>query len=168
MDTKNKIIQTAKVGRIVSQVLYILSIVACLVFTVLAIVLPLTDAIKAIEPAESAIIFAMLAVYAFFTFGLLWNVQQFFASIEKGQSIFNARAGKYLKKTAIFTLVLAVVPAIIGSTLINAIVPDSEFVFRVEVAGIITGALLLLVGLFFEYACELQKKDDETLWLFWT
>ena len=163
MDTKNKIITTAKVGRITAQVLYILSIVACVTFTVLAIVLPLTDAIKAIEPSEAAIIFATLAVDAFFTFGLLWNVQQFFGSIETSKTVFNAKAGRYLKKTAIFTIMVSVIPALLGSILINAIVPDSEFVFRIEVAGIITGVVLLLVGLFFGYACELQKKDDETL-----
>ena len=163
MDTKNKIIKTAAVGKICAQVLYILSIVAFVVFTVLAIVLPCTDAIKAITPAESAIIFAVLAVYAFFAFGLLWNVQQFFASIQKAKSVFNQQSGKYLKKTAIFTLVMAVVPALIGSILMHALVPDSEFVFRIEIVGIITGAVFILVGMFFQYACELQKRDDETL-----
>ena len=163
MDTKNKIIKVASIGKICSQVLYILSIVACLVFTVLAIVLSCTHAIKSIESAETAIIFAVLALYAFFMFGLLWNVQQFFASIQQAKSVFNARSGKYLKKSAIFTMVVSFVPAIIGSALMHAIVPASEFVFRIELVGIITGALLTLVGLFFQYGQELQKKDDETL-----
>ena len=163
METKNKILKTAKIGKICAQVLYITSIVACLVFTVLAIVLPLTNAIKSIKPAEAAIVFAVLAVYAFFMFGLLWNVQQFFASIQTSGSVFNAQASKYLKKTAIFTMVLSVVPAIIGSTLMHLCVPGSEFVFRIEIVGIVTGAVLLLVGLFFQYGQELQKKDDETL-----
>ena len=163
METKNKIIKTANIGKICAQVLYILSIVAFLTFTVLAIVLPCTNAIKSIKPAEAAIIFAVLALYAFFMFGLLWNVQQFFASIQNTKSVFNAQASKYLKKTAIFTLVLSVVPAIIGSTLIRLFVPASDFVFRIEIVGIITGAVLMLVGLFFQYGQELQKKDDETL-----
>lgn len=163
MDSKNKIIKTAKIGKICAQVLYILSIVAFLTFTVLAIVLPCTHAIKAVEPAEIAIVFAVLTLYAFFMFGLLWNVQNFFASIQTAQSVFNAQSSKYLKKTAIFTMVLSLVPALIGSALMHLFVPASEFVFRIEIVGIITGAVLLLVGLFFQYGQELQKRDDETL-----
>lgn len=163
METKNKIIKVAKVGKICAQVLYLLSIVACLTFAVLAIALSCTHAIKSITPAETAIIFAVLALYAFFLFGLLWNVQQFFASIQNAQSVFNEQSGKYLKKSAIFTMVVSCIPAIIGSALMHGIVPDSEFVFRIEIVGIITGALLILVGLFFQYGKELQKRDDETL-----
>ena len=163
MNTKNKIMKTAKIGRITAQVLYILSIVAFVTFTVLAIVLPCTNAIKALKPAEAAIIFAVLALYAFFIFGLLWNVQQFFGAIEKQQTVFNEQSGKYLKKSAIFTIVVAFVPAIVGSVLMHAIVPASEFVFRIEIVGVITGAMLMLVGLFFQYGKELQKSDDETL-----
>ena len=163
MDTKNKILKTAKICKIISKALYILSIVACFTFIVLAIVMPTTNAIKSITPSESAIIFSVLALYAFFLFGLLWNVQNFFGAIEEEKSVFNDRAGRYLKKSAIFTIMVSVIPALIGAILIRAIMPGSEFVFRIEVVGIITGALLMLVGLFFKYAKELQKKDDETL-----
>ena len=163
MDTKNKIVKTAKVCKITSQVLYILSIVAFFTFTVLAIALPCTNAIKSMTKGEMAIVFSVLALYAFFLFGLLWNVQKFFEAIQQKQTPFCDKASKYLKKTAIFTLLVAVVPAIIGSILIHAIEPKSEFVFRVEIVGIVTGVILFLAGLFFKYGQELQHKDDETL-----
>ena len=163
METKYKVIKTAKFCKITSKVLYILSIVAFFTFAVLAIVLPCTDAIKSIKPAESAIVFSVLAVYSFFFFGLLWNVQKLFEAIEINQTPFCEKVSRYLKKSAIFTLLVSVVPAIIGSILIHAIVPASEFVFRIELVGVFTGALLFLVGLFFKYGKELQRKDDETI-----
>lgn len=160
---KNKIVKTAKVCKIISKVLYILSIVATLTFAILAIVFPCTNALKSITTAESAIVFGVLTLYAFILVGLLWNVQKFFEAIEKAKTPFNDTASKYLKKSAIFTLVISLVPAIIGSILLHAIVPESQFTCQIEVVGIFTGALLFLVGLFFKYGKELQKKDDETL-----
>lgn len=162
-EQKYKIVKTVRACKITTKVLYILSCVACLTFAVLAIVFPCTGAIETITRAESAIIFSVLALYAFMFIGLLWNACKFFESIEQAKTPFNDKVSHYLKKSAIFTLIVSVVPAIIGSILIQSIVPESEFVFRVELVGIITGALLFLVGLFFKYGKELQKQDDETL-----
>lgn len=160
---KNKIVKTAKICKIASKVLYILSCIACLTFAVLAIVLPCTNALKSMTTAEAAIVFGVLALYAFILVGLLWNIWRFFQSIEQEKTPFNNKVSHYLKKSAIFTLVVSIVPALIGSILIYAIVPESEFVFRFELVGIVTGALLFLAGLFFKYGKELQKQDDETL-----
>lgn len=162
-NTKSKCVKTAMACKITTKVLYILDITSFFVFAVLAIVLPCTGAIKSITKAECAIIFSVLALYAFLLIGLLWNVQMFFESIEKSKAPFNDKASKYLKKSAIFTVVVSLIPAIIGSILIRAIVPLSEFVFRIEPVGVVTGAVLFLVGLFFKYGNELQKRDDETL-----
>ena len=51
----------------------------------------------------------------------------------------------------------------IGSILIHAIVPNSEFVFRFEIVGISAAVVLYFIGLFFNYGAKLQKQDDETL-----
>lgn len=162
-ETKNKIVKTSRICKIASKVLYIICCVACLTFVVLAIALSCTNAIKSITVAETAIIFSVLALYAFMLIGLLWNVWKFFEAIEQAKTPFNDKVSHYLKKSAIFTLAVSIVPALIGSILIYAIVPTSEFVFRIELVGIVTGALLFLLGLFFKYGKELQRQDDETL-----
>ena len=163
METKNKIIKTAKVCYIVSKVLYLLAFAVCLTFIVLAISLSLTDAISSLTPAETALLFTTLALYVFVCIGLLWNVEGLFKSIAKDQSPFSEAVSHYLKKIAVFIIILSVVPALIGSILVRIIVPETELVFPIEVGGIIAGAVLFLIGMFFKYGIELQKKDDETL-----
>lgn len=163
METKNKIVKLAKVCYVIAKVLYILAFAVCLTFIALAIALPLTNAISTLTPAETAIIFATLALYAFICIGLLWNIEGLFKSIAKEQSPFNKAVNHYLKKIAIFILVISVVPALLGSTLLRIIYSATELTFPISVSGIIAGAVLFLIGMFFKYGNELQKRDDETL-----
>ena len=163
METKNKIVKTAKVCAIISKVLYLLSFAVCLAFIVLAIVLPLNHAISTLSDGETAVIFATLAVYAFVCIGLLWNVENIFTTIAKELTPFTERVSNYLKKTAIYVIALSVAPAILGTAIIRLVCPATEITFPVELVGIIVGAVLFLIGLFFKYGIELQKRDDETL-----
>ena len=163
MDTKNKIVKTAKVCHIISKVLYIVAFAVCLAFIVLAIVLPLTNAIYTLTNAETAVLFSTLALYAFICIGLLWNVEGIFKCLAKDGSPFSDGVSHYLKKIAIFVLVLSVVPAIVGTALVRIIYPASELAFPIEVSGIIVGAVLFIIGAIFKYGKELQERDDETL-----
>ena len=163
MDTKNKIMKLAKVCYVIAKVLYIIAFVVCLAFIALAIALPLTNAISSLTTAETAIVFATLALYAFVCIGLLWNVEGLFKSIAKGQSPFNQAVNHYLKKIAVFVLIMAIVPALLGTALLRIIEPATEIVFPVSVSGIISGIVLFVIGVCFQYGIELQKKDDETL-----
>lgn len=163
METKKKIIKTAKVCYSVSKTLYILSCVACTVFIVLAIALSCTHAIKTLTVAETAILFSTLALYAFMCIGLLWNVEGLFKSIKDANAPFGDRVSHYLKKIAIFVILVAVVPALVGSILIRIVCPETEIVFPVSFSGIVAGLVMFIFGLFFKYGKELQKNDDETL-----
>ena len=163
METKCKIVKTAKVCYIVAKVLYCIAFAVCLVFIALAIALPLKDAIAAFSPAETAVIFATAALYAFMCIGLLWNVEGLFKSIAKEQTPFSDAVSHYLKKIAVFLLLTAIVPALVGTTVLRIVCPESEFNFPVEVGGIIAGGVLFLLGMVFQYGNELQKRDDETL-----
>ena len=160
---KDKIIKISKTCKVVSKVLYVLDCIATLAFLVLAIVLPLTDAIKTIEPAESAIVFSVLTLYGFFMIDFLWNTTKFFDSTCKEQSVFSEIATKCINRIAVSALVLSTIPAIIGSILIHAIVPASEFVFRLEIVGIMASVVLFFIALFFKHGAALQKQEDETL-----
>lgn len=162
-NSKDKIIKISKTCKIVSKVLYVLDCAVTLAFLTLAIVLPLTNAIKSIRPAECAIIFSVLTLYSFFMIDFLWNTTKFFDIICKKKSVFNVKVTKCIKRIAISSLILSTVPAIIGSILIHAIVPTSEFVFRLEIVGIMASVVLFFISLFFKHGAELQKRDDETL-----
>lgn len=163
METKNKIIKIAKICHIIAKVLYCLSFVACLVFIILAVVLSLNNSIKAFEPEETAVFFATLAIYSFMLIGLLWNVENIFKSIANEQSPFSESVSHYLKKTAIFVILVSVVPALLGSICVRIVYPETELVFPIELNGIVAGIVLFLVGLFFNYGKELQKENNETL-----
>lgn len=163
MDTKNKIVKMAKICHIVSKVLYCVACAVCLTFIILAIVLPSTNAIDTMSSAETAVLFATLALYAFVCIGLLWNVEGLFKSIVKELSPFCERVSHYLKKIAVYVLALSVAPALIGSIVVRIVCPETELTFPIEVGGIIAGAVLLLLGVCFKYGNELQVKDDETL-----
>lgn len=164
MDTKNKIVKTAKVCHIVSKVLYIAAFAVCLAFIALAIALPLTDnAIDTLTNAETAVLFATLALYAFVCIGLLWNVEGLFKSIAKDGSPFSESVSHYLKKIAIFIMLISVVPALVGTTVVRIVYPATELIFPIEVGGIIAGIVLFIIGMFFDYGNELQKSEDETL-----
>ena len=164
METKGKVVNTAKTCAVVSKVLYIVACVACLAFIVLAIVLPVTgNAIESYSNAETAMIFATLALSAFVCVGLLWNIESLFKAIVQGQSPFTEKVSHYLKKVAIFTIILSCVPALLGSIILRLVHPATELTFPIELGGIIAGAVLFLLGLFFNYGKELQKKDDETI-----
>lgn len=163
METKNKIVKTAKVCTIISKVLYLLSVAVTLTLIVLAIVLPITGAISGYSAGEVTVFFATLALYAFICIGLLWNVEGIFKSVASEQSPFTERVGHYLKKVAIFVTVLSIVPALLGSTILRIIYPETELTFSIELGGIIVGAVLFLIGTFFSYGIELQKRDDQTL-----
>ena len=163
MDTKKKIVKAAKVCGIISKVLYLLSFAVCLTFIVLAIALPLTNAIDAYTTAETTMIFTTLALYTFVLIGLLWNVEGIFKTIVKEHSPFHERVSHYLKKVAIYVIVLSTVPALIGSIVLRIAYPQTELTFPIDFGGIIAGVVLFLIGLFFRYGKELQKRDDETL-----
>ena len=163
METKNKIVKMSKVCHIVSKVLYIVAFVACLAFIALAIALPLADVIDKYTKSEVAVIFSTLAVYAFVCIGLLWNVEGIFKSIVKEGTPFCKGVSHYLKKSAIFVLILAVVPALIGTTVLRIACPETELIFPVSISGIVVGAVLLILGIIFKYGNELQNRDDETL-----
>lgn len=163
MDTKNKIVKTAKVCHIITKVLYLISIAVCLTFIILAIVLPSADLIVTLHSSEVAVVFATLALYAFICIGLLWNVEGLFKSIVNEQSPFNEGVSHYLKKIAIFVLVISVVPALVGTTVVRIVYPATELTFPIEVGGIIAGVVLFVFGVVFKYGKELQKRDDETL-----
>ncbi len=163
METKDQIIKTARVCYVISKVLYFLSFAACIAFIILAIALSCTHAIETLTVAETAILFGTLALYAFMCIGLLWNVESIFKSVGDAQAPFGERVSHYLKKIAIFVILLSVIPALVGSILLRTICPSTELVFPIEFAGIIAGLVLFLIGMFFKYGKELQKNEDETL-----
>lgn len=163
MKDKDKIIKISKICKVVAKVLYVLDCVMTLASLILAIVLPLTNAIKTISSAECAIIFSVLTLYGFFMIDFLWNTTKFFDTIYKEKSVFNIKITKCIKRLAISSLILSTIPAIIGSILIHSICPTSEFVFRLEIVGIMAAIVLFFISLFFKHGAELQKQDDETL-----
>ena len=163
METKNKIVKKAKVCYVVSKVLYFVSFAACLAFIALAIALPLTNAIDAYAPAETAVLFATMAVYAFFCIGLLWNVESLFKSIVDQKAPFGKAVSHYMKKIAIFVLLLSIVPALCGSIVLRIVRPETLMNYPIELSGVIVGIVLFFVGMFFDYGNDLQKRDDETL-----
>lgn len=163
MKDKEKIIQISKICKIVSKVFYIVDCVITFVLFALAIILPITNAIPSISKAESAIIFSVLTLYAFFLIDFFWNTTKFFNTIYTQQSVFGVSITKSIQRIAISTFILSTIPALIGSILIHAIVPNSEFVFRFEIVGISAAVVLYFIGLFFNYGAKLQKQDDETL-----
>ncbi|MCH5155226.1 MAG: hypothetical protein J1F69_01335 [Clostridiales bacterium] len=163
METKNKVVKLAKICHITAKVLYCIACAACLTFIVLAIVLPINKVISSMTAKETAVLFSTLALYAFICIGLLWNIEGLFKSVAAEQTPFTERVSHYLKKIAIFVLVLATVPAIVGSILLHSICPETELSFPVDLGGIIAGIVLFLLGWFFNYGNELQKQDDETL-----
>lgn len=162
-DNKRKILKISQTCKVVFKILYVLNCIMTFTFFVLAIVLPLTNAIQQITPAECAIIFSVLTLYSFFMIDLLWNTTKFFATICEEQSVFNIKITNSIKRIAISSLILSTIPALIGSIFIHAIVPNSEFVFRFEIVGIMAAVILFFISLFFKYGAVLQKQDDETL-----
>lgn len=163
METKTKIVKTAKVCHIVAKALYIVSFAVCLTFIVLAIALSVTGAISSFTKAETAVIFSTAALWAFILIGLLWNVEGIFKCIVRDKTPFCEGVSHYLKKTAIFVLVISVVPSLLGSIILRIVETSSEFTFPVSVGGLIAGVVLFIIGMFFKYGNELQKSDDETL-----
>ncbi len=159
MNTKNKIMKTAKICGIVCKILYCLAIAVCVTFIALAIALSCTNAIKSFTVGETAILFATLALYAFMLIGLLWNVEQIFGNILKEQTPFCERVCHYLKKAAIFLILISTVPALIGTILLHSIVPATELNFSIEFGGIIAGIVLLIICQFFEYGHDLEDKN---------
>ena len=163
MKTKNEIIKIAKISYIVSKILYCLSFLACIVFIILAFVLSANNPIESFAPAETGVFFGTLALYSFMFIGLLWNVESLFKSIAKEQAPFSESVSHYLKKIAIFIILVSVVPALVGSCLAKIVYPTTELLFPIELSGVIAGIVLFLIGLSFKYGQELQRKDDETL-----
>ena len=163
MELKEKIVKMAKVCHIIAKVLYCIAFAVCLVLIALAIALPVTNTTGELTAAETAVMFGTLAFYSFMCVGLLWNVEGLFKYVAKEQSPFSERVSHYLKKIALFILLLSLVPALLGSILLKAICPATELTFPIELGGIVAGIVLFVIGLFFEYGNELQKSDDETL-----
>ena len=163
MEAKNKIIKTARVCYVTAKVLYFVSCAACVIFIALAIALSLTDALKEYSIAETASIFGTLALYAFMCIGLLWNVESLFKSVSQGEAPFGEKVSHYLKKSAIFAILVSVVPAFLGTTILRIVYPATEITFPVSFGGIISGVVMFMFGMFFRYGNELQQIDDETL-----
>lgn len=163
METKNKIIKMAQISYIVTKVLYYLTCISCLVFIVLAIVLPTAKIVDTFSTSETAVLFGTLAFSSFMLMGLLWNVESLFKSVTKGNAPFGERVSHYLQKCAIFTVLFSLLPAIVGTTIIHIVCPTSELVFPISFSGVIIGVVVFMFGLFFKYGKELQQNDDETL-----
>lgn len=159
METKNKIVKTAKICSTICKVFYCLACVACIAFIALAIALSCTNAIKSFTAGETAILFGALALYAFMLVGLLWNTEQIFVNVVKEQTPFCKRVTHYLKKTGIFLILLSTIPAIIGTILLRSVVPATELNFSIGLGGIIAGIVLILFCQFFEYGNELEEKN---------
>lgn len=159
MKTKNKIIKTAKICGTICKVFYCLACIACITFIVLAIALSSTNAIKSFTSGETAILFGTLALYSFMAIGLLWNIEQIFVNILKEQMPFCERASHYLKKVAIFLILISTVPALIGTILLHSIIPATELNFSIELGGIIAGIVLLIFCQIFEYGHELEDNN---------
>lgn len=161
METKNRILKTAKICDVALKVFYCLDCVAYLTCIVLAIVLPRTNAVKAFTSTETAILFSAVALYAFMLLGLLWNAERIFASILKEQTPFCESVCHYLKKSGVFFLLCATVPAIVGTILLHSLTPATQLHFSVELGGIIAGIVLLLFAPFFGYGKELESRDRQ-------
>ena len=58
---------------------------------------------------------------------------------------------------------MALVPALVGSTVVRLIDTDTTMNFPISLGGVIAGVVLFVVGVFFKYGKELQTKEDETL-----
>ena len=163
MRTKNKIIKTARICHKITKGLYYASFVFCFVFVVLAIVLASTKTIKSLTVAETACLFGTLALYAFISIGLLWNIASIFKSVEKDKAPFSEKVSYYLKRSSIFVVLISVVPALIGSIVLRLIYPATDLTFPISVGGIISGITMFMIGMFFNYGKELQQNEDETL-----
>ncbi len=163
METKNNVIKVAKKCLIVSKVLYVSSFVAGLVFIALSIILPCTKAMKTMTIEETACLFGTLALYSFTFIGLLWNVEGIFKSVLQEKAPFGARVSRYLKKSAVFVVILSLAPALVGSTVLRLLSPETEMIFPVSIGGVMAGVVLFIFGVFFQYGQELQKNEDETL-----
>lgn len=159
METKNKILKTAQICSIICKVFYCLACAACLAFIALAIALSCTNAIQSFTVGETAILFGTLALYAFMTVGLLWNIEQIFVNIVKEKKPFCKRVTHYLKKTGVFLILLSTIPALIGTILLRSIVPATELNFSIGLGGIIAGIVLILFCQFFRYGNELEEKN---------
>lgn len=163
MKMKNKIIKTSKICNKITKLLYYLSCIMCLTFIVLAIVLSCTKAIKSFTVAETACLFGTLALYSLITTGLLWNVSSIFKNIEQEKTPFSEKVSYYLKRSAIYIMLISVVPALVGSTILRIIYPQTDLTFPISLGGIISGIAMFMIGMFFNYGEELQKNEDETL-----
>ena len=165
LNNKERMIKTAKVCEVITKVLYVLSCVGAVACTVLAIVLPLTNTIPSLKPAEVALIFGGAAVYCFMAINVLWNASQIFRNIYIYETPFNEKVVHYLKKTAIAIILISIIPSLSGSILVHYLAGDESIVkFDFQFVGVIIGILTLLLGFVFKYGVELQKKEDETLW----
>ena len=163
MKTKNRIIKTARICHKITKGLYYASFVLCLTFVVLAIVLSCTKAIKTFTVAETACLFGTLALYSFISIGLLWNVASIFKSIEQEKAPFSAKVSHYLNRSAIFVVIVSIIPAIVGTTILHILYPATELTFPISLGGIISGITIFMISLFFSYGKELQQNEDETL-----
>ena len=164
MKTKNKIIKTARICHKITKGLYYASCVLCLTFIVLAIALSCTKAIKTFTVEETACLFGTLALYSFMSIGLLWNVASIFKNIEQEKAPFSEKVSYYLKRSSIFVVLISVIPALIGSTVLRIICPTTDLTFPISLGGIISGITIFMIDMFFNYGKELQKNEDETLW----
>ncbi|MCM1404744.1 MAG: DUF2975 domain-containing protein [Prevotella sp.] len=163
MDHKTKLVKIAKGCKIGCKVMYLLSCVATVVFVVLAIALSLTDAVATLTPTEVAILFTVLAMYAFLLIDFFWHTQKLFGIIASTGTPFNLPVIQRLKRIGWSSMIISVVPAVIGTILIQILVPNSELVCHVEVVGLIAGLVTLMLSVVFGYGKELQDKDDETI-----
>ena len=95
--------------------------------------------------------------------GLLWNVASIFKNVEQEKAPFSEKVSYYLKRSSIFVVLISVIPALIGSTVLRIICPTTDLTFPISLSGIISGITIFMIGMFFNYGKELQKNEDETL-----
>lgn len=164
LSSKEKILKVAQIGEVVSKIFYITAIVCAAVATVCTIAAPFVKVTDVpLGPTESAIAAGGAALYMFMLIDVWWNVKQIFKNIRVNQTPFNERVIHYLKKTAVAVILISIIPAFVGSLLLNLVVPESVIDFDFQYIGLGVGVLLFMLGLVFNYGIELQKKDDETL-----
>lgn len=163
MKNKTRLIKISKGCKITTTIMLILDCIACLTFSVLAIVFPLNNVISTLTTAEVAIIFAVLALYSFLFIDFFWNARKIFTTIESTGTPFTTITIRCLKKLAFSIMVISVLPAVVGLVLMHLLEPTSEIIFRVQIVGLISGLVMLLLGIVFGYAKNLKDIEDETI-----
>ena len=138
----------------------------CLAVTVSAIVLGIIlaseHAIKEWTKGETLLFFGIVALYAFLSVGLFWNVEELFKNMADEKSPFCERAGHYINKTAFYIFALSILPSLVGMVVLGIMQTSygivSSLKFEFGYSGVISGIITLFLSMVFDYGYELQQK----------